>query len=206
MQKEQKLKELEDRVRICWQCKLSTTRTNTVFGEGNPNAEIMFIGEGPGATEDATGRPFVGKAGELLTRLIEKFMGLKRSDVYIANIVKCRPTIDLKKQKDRPPEKEEVEACSPYLLEQIEIISPKVIVALGNPATKFLLNTKEGITTLRGKWNEFKNIPIMPTYHPSYILRNGGENSQVQKEICSDLDLVMEKLGIPKKVKIKWKD
>lgn len=177
-----------------------------MFGEGNPNAEIMFIGEGPGATEDATGRPFVGKAGELLTRLIERYMGLRRADVYIANIVKCRPSVDLKMQKDRPPDKEEVETCSPYLLKQISIIQPKIIVALGNPATKFLLNTKEGITTLRGKWFEFRNIPLMPTYHPSYILRNGGENSQVQKEICSDLDLVMEKLGIPKKVKIKWKN
>lgn len=206
MQKEQNLKDLEERVKICFQCKLSTTRTNTVFGEGNPNAEIMFIGEGPGATEDAMGRPFVGKAGELLTRLIEKYMGLKRSEVYIANVVKCRPSVDLKMQKDRPPEKEEVEACSPFLLEQIEIIQPKVIVALGNPATKFLLNTKEGITTLRGKWSEFRGIPVMPTYHPSYILRNGGENSQVQKEICNDLDLVMDKLGIPKKVKIRWRD
>ncbi len=198
--------ELELQVKNCKKCKLHTTRTQTVFGEGNLKAELMFIGEGPGHQEDLTGRPFVGRAGELLTRLIEKYMGIARSSVYIANIVKCRPTLDLKMEKDRPPNKEEVEACSPYLLRQIQMISPKVIVTLGNPSTQFLLQTKEGITKLRGTWQSFKEIPVMPTYHPSYVLRNGGLSSQVQKEICSDLDKVMEKLNLPKKVTIRWKD
>jgi len=198
-------KELELQVKNCQKCKLHTTRTQTVFGEGNLKAELMFIGEGPGHQEDLTGRPFVGRAGELLTRLIEKYMGIARSSVYIANIVKCRPTLDLKMEKDRPPDKEEVEACSPYLLRQIQMISPKVIVTLGNPSTQFLLQTKEGITKLRGTWQSFNEIPVMPTYHPSYVLRNGGLSSQVQKEICSDLDKVMEKLNLPKKVTIRWK-
>jgi DNA polymerase len=189
------LDELNKIVRDCIHCKLHTTRTQTVFGEGNPDAELFFIGEGPGRQEDLTGRPFVGKAGELLTRLIEKGMGVPRNKVYIANITKCRPTVDLKGEKDRAPDKEETESCSPYLLQQISIIQPKVIVTLGNPATRFILNTEEGITKLRGKWSEFKGIPVMPTYHPSFVLRNGSTNSNVQKEVWSDLQLVMEKLN-----------
>ncbi|HMV79096.1 MAG TPA: uracil-DNA glycosylase [Leptospiraceae bacterium] len=206
MKSSEKLKELEKEASVCQKCKLAATRTMVVFGEGNPDADLMFIGEGPGVTEDQTGRPFVGKAGNLLTRLIEKGMGLSRSDVYIANIVKCRPTVDQKMQKDRPPDKEETDACSPYLMKQIEIISPKVIVTLGNPSTKFLLKTAQGITALRGKWQEFNGIAVMPTYHPSYVLRNGGETSAVQKDIWSDLQEVLKKLGMTPKVKIKWKD
>jgi DNA polymerase len=198
------LEKLNKVVSSCILCKLSKTRTQTVFGEGSPNAELLFIGEGPGKQEDLSGRPFVGKAGELLTRLIEKGMKIPRSSVYIANIVKCRPTVDMKMEKDRAPDPEEIKSCSPYLIKQIEIIKPKVIVTLGNPSTKFLLKTEDGITKLRGKWFEFNGIPVMPTYHPSYVLRNGGENSQVQKEIWSDLVLVMEKLGIPVKTKINW--
>jgi uracil-DNA glycosylase len=198
--------ELQNLVRTCTKCRLSTTRTQTVFGEGDPEADLFFIGEGPGTQEDKTGRPFVGRSGDLLTRLIEKYMGIPRSSVFIANIVKCRPSVDMKMEKDRPPEKDEVEACSPYLLHQIEMIQPKVIVTLGNPATKFILKTNEGITTLRGSWRSYKNIPVMPTYHPSFILRNGGLDSKVQKDVCSDLDQVMEKLGIPKLVTIRWKD
>ena len=203
--KAEKLEELKKIADSCTKCKLSTTRTKVVFGEGNPEAELLFIGEGPGRQEDITGRPFVGKAGELLTRLIEKAMGVPRSHVYIANIAKCRPTEDLKMEKDRAPDQEEATACSPYLLKQIEIIQPKVIVTLGNPSTKFLLGTQEGITKLRGKWAAYKDIPVMPTYHPSYVIRNGGENSQVQKDVWADLLLVMEKLNWEPKVKIKWK-
>lgn len=201
----QTLEELKQIAANCRKCKLHTTRTEVVFGEGNPNADIFFIGEGPGQQEDLTGRPFVGRAGELLTRLIEKGMGLERSEVYIANITKCRPTVDLQLKKDRPPDREEVEACSPYLLKQIELVSPKVLVTLGNPSTRFLLNTTEGITTLRGKWAHYKDIPVMPTYHPSYVLRNGGENSNIQKEVWGDLLLVLERLGRSPKIKITWK-
>jgi DNA polymerase len=204
--KEKELEELQQAVSICTKCKLHTTRTQTVFGEGSPNAQILFIGEGPGVQEDLSGRPFVGRAGELLTRLIEKGMGFPRSSVYIANITKCRPTVDLQMKKDRPPEKDEVESCSPYLLKQIEIISPKVIVTLGNPSTKFLLRTEKGITAIRGQWHEFRGIPVMPTYHPSYVLRNGGEDSQVQKDIWEDLMSVLDKLGIPRKAVVKWKN
>lgn len=199
-----KLDKIKVEVSTCQKCKLHTTRTQTVFGEGNPNADIMFIGEGPGQQEDLKGRPFVGKAGDLLTRLIEKGMKIPRSEVYIANIAKCRPTEDLKFVKDRPPDKEETEACSGYLLEQIKIIAPKVIVTLGNPSTQFLLKTSVGITKMRGKWQEFNGIPVMPTYHPSYVLRNGGESSPVRKEIWSDLVLVLEKLGLPV-TEIRWK-
>ncbi len=204
--KEKELEELQQIVSICTKCKLHTTRTQTVFGEGSPNAQILFIGEGPGMQEDLSGRPFVGRAGELLTRLIEKGMGLPRSSVYIANITKCRPTVDLQMKKDRAPEKDEVESCSPYLLKQIEIISPKVIVTLGNPSTKFLLQTEKGITAIHGKWHDFRGIPVMPTYHPSYVLRNGGENSQVQKDVWEDLMQVLDKLGIPRKAVVKWKN
>ncbi len=199
------LSELKQEALHCTKCKLHTTRNQVVFGEGNPNAELMFIGEGPGKQEDLSGRPFIGKAGELLGRLIERAMGFSREDVYIANITKCRPTIDLKFEKDRPPDKEEVLACSPYLLKQIEIIQPKVIVTLGNPSTRFILNTTEGITNMRGKWAYYKDIPVMPTYHPSFILRNGGDNSNVQKEMWSDMLQVLEKLGKKPKVNIKWK-
>ena len=203
--KSEKLEELKKIAESCTKCKLSTTRTKVVFGEGNPEAELLFIGEGPGKQEDMTGRPFVGRAGELLTRLIEKAMGVPRSKVYIANIAKCRPTENLQMEKDRAPDLEEVTACSPYLIRQIEIIQPKVIVTLGNPSTKFLLKTPEGITKLRGNWANYNGIPVMPTYHPSYVIRNGGENSNVQKEVWSDLLKVMEKLNWEPKVKIKWK-
>jgi len=191
------LDELRNTASTCQLCRLSKTRNVVVFGEGNPHAKIMFIGEGPGATEDATGRPFVGRAGELLTRIIEKGIGIPRSEVYIANIVKCRPTVNQEMKKDRPPEPDEVEACTPYLLRQIELIAPKVIVALGGPSTKFLLKTHVGITKLRGQWGEFMGIPVMPTYHPSYVLRNGGEKSPLRRDVWEDIQKVMERAGIP---------
>lgn len=191
------LDDLKSTALVCTRCRLAKTRKTVVFGEGSPTAKVMFIGEGPGATEDATGRPFVGRAGELLTRIIEKGMGIPRSEVYIANIVKCRPTVNQEMKKDRPPEPDEVEACTPFLLKQIELIAPRVIVTLGGPSTKFILGTKEGITKLRGKWAEFQNIPVMPTYHPSYVLRNGGDKSPLRKDVWEDIKLVMERAGIP---------
>ena len=189
-----RFEELQQEVLQCQSCPLATTRNRVVFGEGNPNATVMFIGEGPGKQEDLTGRPFVGPAGELLTRIIEGGMKLKRSDVYIANIVKCRPTVDMKMQRDRPPEPEEVRACSPYLLEQIKLIAPGVIITLVSPATKFILNTSAGITRLRGKWGRFMDIPVMPTFHPSYVLRNGGPTSPLRREVWEDIKLVLSYL------------
>ncbi|WP_039948439.1 uracil-DNA glycosylase [Leptospira fainei] len=195
VEKAEQLKLIAEEVSRCTKCKLHSTRTQTVFGEGNPAAEIMFIGEGPGKQEDLTGRPFVGKAGELLTRIIEKGIGVPRESVFIANITKCRPTVDLRFEKDRPPDEEETIACSPYLLRQIMIIQPKVIITLGNPSTRFILRTQEGITKLRGKWGDFHGIPVMPTYHPSYVIRNGGENSPLKRDVWEDIKAVLEKLG-----------
>ncbi len=181
----------------CKKCRLCETRNTVVFGEGNPSARVMFIGEGPGKTEDETGRPFVGRAGELLTRIIENGMGLARKDVYIANIVKCRPTVEQKGFKDRPPDPEETSACSPYLIRQIQLIAPEAIVTLGNPSTRFLLQTSAGITKLRGIWSDYNGIPVMPTYHPSYVLRNGGEKSPLRRDVWEDIKKVMEKLNLP---------
>lgn len=203
---EEKIRELVDlqsRVAQCQKCHLHTTRTTTVFGEGNPNAELMFIGEGPGRDEDLQGRPFIGRAGQLLTRLIEKGMKVARDEVFIANVIKCRATENLAGFKDRAPDVQEVAACSPYLLAQIQIIQPKVIVALGNPASKFILRTEKGITQTRGNWAEFMGIPVMPTYHPSYVLRRA--NQQIRQDIWSDLMQVMAKLNWPIQTSIRWK-
>ncbi len=188
--------ELKQAALGCKKCRLCETRKTVVFGEGSPSARVMFIGEGPGKTEDETGRPFVGRAGELLTRIVENGMGLTRQDVYIANVVKCRPTVDQKGFKDRPPDPEETAACSPYLMRQIQLIAPEAIVTLGNPSTRFLLQTSTGITKLRGKWAEYNGIPVMPTYHPSYVLRNGGEKSPLRRDVWEDIKLVMKRLGI----------
>lgn len=175
----------------CKRCKLHATRSTIVFGEGNPEARVMFIGEGPGKDEDAQGRPFVGKAGQLLTAVIEKGMKLKRSDVYIANVVKCRPTVNLELKRDRPPDDEETAACGGFLKQQIDIIQPAVIVTLGNPSTKFLLNPKEGITKIRGVWHLYNGFPVMPTFHPSYILRNGGDASPLKRLLWEDIKNVL---------------
>ena len=193
--KEKKYHHIRKEALVCIKCKLATTRNKVVFGEGDMNAEVMFIGEGPGRQEDNTGRPFVGRAGELLTRIIEQGMGFLRESVYIANIVKCRPSVDLLMQKDRPPDQEEIEACQHFLLRQIRLIAPKVIVTLGSPSTKFLLKTKQGITSLRGNWHAFEEIPVMPTFHPSYILRNGGDKSPLRKDVWEDIKKVLIKLG-----------
>lgn len=193
------LDELARQAATCNLCPLATTRNTVVFGEGNPKARLMFIGEGPGKDEDASGRPFVGRAGQLLTRIIENGLKLRRSDVYIANVVKCRPTVDGLGKRDRPPAPDEVAACAPYLVQQIELIAPEVIVTLGNPSTRFLLGTAEGITRLRGKWHSYRGIPVMPTYHPSFLLRNGGDaaNTPHKREVWEDMKLVMQKLGLP---------
>lgn len=168
--KEALLASLRELIGDCRRCKLSEGRTNIVFGEGDPDASIMFIGEGPGREEDLQGRPFVGDAGKLLERLIEK-MGFRRDDVYIANIVKCRPPMN------RDPQDDEVATCSLFLVEQIGIIQPKVIVSLGKVSAYTLLGisgpiTKFSITRTRGKFGEYKGIPVMPTFHPAYLLRN----------------------------------
>ena len=199
--KKELLEKLYEDIKDCVKCKLHSTRQNLVFGKGNPEADIMFIGEGPGKQEDILGVPFIGPAGELLTAIIEKGMGLKRSDVYIANIVKCRPTIDLAGTRDRPPDKDEVTACGWILKKQIDIITPKIIITLGNPSTKFLLNSELGITKIRGNFFKFNDITVMPTFHPSYILRNGGNNSPLKRLVWEDIKKVLDFLGmdIPKK-------
>jgi uracil-DNA glycosylase len=163
----------------CTRCKLWTTRTKIVFGEGNSKAELMFVGEAPGADEDATGRPFVGRAGQLLTKMIEA-IGLKREDVYIANVLKSRPP------GNRAPEKEEVEACIPFLFRQIAAIRPKLIVALGNPATQALLQTKTGITQIRGSLLDYPRNPqikVLPTFHPAYLLRSPDKKREAWEDL-----------------------
>lgn len=179
----------------CTRCRLAGTRTKVVFGEGAPDAEVMFIGEGPGKQEDLSGRPFVGPAGELLTRIIEKGMGVPRAAVYIANIVKCRATVDQAMVRDRAPEADEIESCLPFIAKQVELVQPRVIVSLGSPATRTLLDTRTGITRLRGNWGKFNGVPVMPTYHPSYVLRNGGNQSPLRKDVWADIQQVLTYLG-----------
>jgi uracil-DNA glycosylase len=169
----------------CTRCRLHKGRTNLVFGVGNPNAELMFVGEGPGADEDAQGEPFVGRAGQLLNNMISA-MGLKREDVYIANVVKCRPP------GNRTPEKDECDVCSPFLLRQIEVIKPKVIVALGAVAAKNLLAVNDSMANLRGRWYDFRGARLAVTYHPAYLLRDPRQ----KKEAWKDLQMVMKYLGL----------
>ena len=169
----------------CKRCKLSRHRNKIVFGVGNPKAELVFVGEGPGHDEDVQGIPFVGRAGQLLTQMIVA-MGLKREDVYIANVVKCRPP------ENRAPEKDEVASCIPFLLRQLAAIEPKVIVSLGNVATQSLLNTNKGISSFRGQWLEFRGAKLMATYHPAYLLRNPND----KPEVWGDLKKVMAVLGL----------
>jgi uracil-DNA glycosylase len=173
----------------CTRCKLHKGRTKIVFGTGNPNADLMFVGEGPGRDEDLSGEPFVGRAGKLLTDMI-KAMGLQREDVYIANVVKCRPP------ENRLPEKDEITTCSPFLMRQIDAIKPKVICTLGSCSAQTLLQTALGISKLRGEWFDFRGTKLMPTYHPAYLLRNPAAKPEVWK----DLQKVMAVLGLqPKK-------
>ncbi len=167
-QREFALKVIREEIGDCHRCKLYKGRRNIVFGEGNPEARLMFVGEGPGADEDIQGKPFVGRAGELLTRLIHR-MGFKREEVYIANIVKCRPP------NNRNPQEDEIQECFRFLEKQIEVISPDVIMSLGNIATKVLLSTERKISELRGDFYDYKGIRVMPTFHPSYLLRNADQ-------------------------------
>jgi len=181
-----------DEVSQCKKCRLCQTRTNTVFGEGDPDAKVFFIGEGPGETEDETGRPFVGKAGNLLNKMIAG-MGLAREQVFIGNVVKCRPP------GNRQPGPDEVAACTPYLVRQLETIRPRVIVTLGLPASKYMLNSNETMGRMRGIWHEWRGIKLMPTYHPAYLLRSYTEENRAA--VWSDLKKVMTELGltVPKK-------
>ena len=186
---------INETVKACRKCEhLAASRTQTVFGTGNPNADLMFVGEAPGADEDRLGEPFVGRAGELLTRIITA-MGLTRDDVYIANVLKCRPDMPKGAPGNRPPTPLEMQRCLPYLREQIAIIQPRVLVALGKTAMLGLIGADQSMSAMRGRWFEFENIPLLPTYHPSYLLRNG---SNIEKrKVWEDMLLVMEKLGLP---------
>jgi DNA polymerase len=188
------LADLRARALACAKCPhLAASRKNVVFGVGNLDADLMFVGEAPGADEDEQGEPFVGKAGQLLTRIIET-MGLRRSDVYIGNILKCRPDTPGQTAGNRKPTPEEMQTCLPYLQEQIDLIRPKVLVALGGTAMEGLLNLT-GITKLRGHWHEYRGIPLMPTYHPSYLLRNQALHEK--RRVWEDMLQVMERLGLP---------
>jgi len=190
--KDDMLPKIREDIGDCTRCKLHKGRNKIVFGDGSPKAELVFIGEGPGADEDYQGLPFVGRAGKLLTQMIEA-MGLQRKDVYICNVVKCRPP------ENRAPEPDEVATCSPYLLRHIDVIRPEVIVCLGAVAAKTLLATTRGISQFRGEWLEWRGRKLMATYHPAYLLRNPNAKGEVWK----DLQKVMAELGLqpPKKSK-----
>jgi len=183
------LEAIREEMGDCTRCKLSGGRSTIVFGEGDSKAAIVFVGEGPGFEEDQQGRPFVGEAGQLLTDIIVKGMRIKREEVYICNIVKCRPP------GNRNPEPDEVESCVGFVRKQIHAINPKVIVTLGNVPTQNLLGTKQGITKIRGTWQSYEGIPLMPTFHPAYLLRSPGE----KKKVWEDIQKVMGKLGMPVK-------
>ena len=178
---------LSAQVANCRACGLCETRTQTVFADGTPSARILFVGEAPGADEDAQGVPFVGRAGQLLTKMIEAGMGLARQDVYIANVLKCRPP------GNRNPEPEEIAKCRRFLEAQITLVNPKVLVALGKFAGQFLLETEEGMMRMRGRWGTYRGIPVMPTYHPSFLLRQ----PERKKEAWEDLLQVLAKAGLP---------
>jgi DNA polymerase len=171
------LEGLRETIGDCRRCKLWSGRTHLVFGVGNPRAQLMFIGEGPGRDEDLQGEPFVGRAGQLLTDIITKGMGLRREDVYIANVVKCRPP------ENRNPEPDEVASCEPFLKKQIDLVRPEIILALGKFAVQTLLQTKAPITKLRGSWQRYHGIKLMPTFHPAYLLRNPGDKKLVWEDI-----------------------
>jgi len=179
------LKKLEEQAKECTKCELSKDRTNVVFGVGNPDADLMLVGEAPGYYEDAQGEPFVGKAGQLLTKIIES-IGMKRGDVYIANILKCRPP------DNRNPSANEIVMCSPHLIRQIEIIRPKIICALGTFAAQTLLDTKDTIGKLRGRFFEYQSTKFLATYHPAYLLRNPDDKKKVWADIKKIRDFLQE--------------
>lgn len=178
--KEQGISVLKKEIGNCTRCRLSKSRTKLVFGEGSLNAKLVFVGEAPGRDEDLSGRPFVGRAGQLLTKIINA-MGLKRHDVYIMNIVKCRPP------QNRNPQSDEINTCEPFMLKQLEIIKPKIICALGTFSAHTLLKTDEPISRLRGKFYDYHGIKLMPTYHPAYLLRNPNK----KREVWEDIQLIM---------------
>jgi DNA polymerase len=180
------LEQVREELGDCTRCKLHAHRTQIVFGVGNPHASLVFVGEAPGADEDAQGEPFVGRAGQLLTKIIEA-MGLHRQDVYICNIIKCRPP------SNRTPETEEIVACQPFLLQQLRVIAPKFICALGGPAAQTLLQTKEPISRLRGRFHDFHGIPLLPTFHPAFLLRNPNE----KKTVWEDMKLLLRHMQQP---------
>jgi uracil-DNA glycosylase family 4 len=180
------LEELKSFINDCRRCKLCRGRTNLVFGEGSSRARLLFVGEGPGREEDAAGRPFVGEAGKLLTRIIENGMGIKREDVYICNVVKCRPP------KNRDPEGDEIEACLPFLKKQIEIIGPEVICTLGRIAAQGLMGRAFGINRERGNWFSFMDIPVMATFHPAYLLYN----PPAKRQVWEDVQKIMTLMGL----------
>ncbi len=179
--------ELKNRILNCQRCALARTRKNAVPGEGNIDTNLMFVGEAPGGDEDIQGKPFVGKAGQLLTRIINA-MTFERKDIYITNIIKCRPP------HNRNPYSEEIDKCKGYLLKQIDMINPKVIVTLGKVASDFFIRSTKGMTSLRGEFYDFGNIKVMPTFHPSYLVRNPG-NKQIKKMVWEDMKKVMVLLG-----------
>ncbi len=181
----EKLSFLRECMGDCTRCKLSQERTNIVFGDGDPNAEIVFVGEGPGFHEDKQGIPFVGKAGQLLNKMIFA-MGIEREDVYIANVVKCRPP------GNRDPAPDEIRMCSPFLYKQLETLQPRVIITLGRFASQCLLDTKRSMGSMRGRWQDWRGVEVMPTYHPAYLLRN----PESKREAWKDLQMVMEKLDL----------
>jgi uracil-DNA glycosylase len=186
LEKTATLEELSAFIGDCQRCKLAPLRTHLVFGVGNPEADLMFVGEAPGADEDARGEPFVGRAGQLLTDIIERGMGIKRADVYICNVIKCRPP------DNRNPEPDEVAACEPFLMRQIDLVRPRAIVALGTFAVQALLKVKTPISRLRGNWHEVRGVKLMPTFHPAYLLRSPGE----KRLVWQDIQEVMKLLGI----------
>jgi DNA polymerase len=187
--------DLRARALACRKCAhLAASRQNVVFGVGNIHATLMFVGEAPGADEDTQGEPFVGKAGQLLTRIIQA-MGFSRDTVYIANILKCRPDTPGQTMGNRKPTAEEMQTCLPYLLSQIDLIQPKVIVALGGTAVEGLFGKSVGITRLRGTWMSFRDTPVMPTFHPSYLLRNQALGER--RKVWEDMLQVLEKLRLP---------
>ena len=173
----------------CTRCGLARGRTQVVFGVGDPAADVLFVGEAPGFHEDKQGEPFVGAAGQLLTRMLNEHLGLRREDVYICNILKCRPP------GNRDPQDDEIEACTPWLVEQISLIQPRIVVTLGNFATKFVLNTQVGITRMRGATYPWHGRTVIPTFHPAAILRGGGEGSRQFAEFREDFELVRDTLA-----------
>ncbi len=186
---------LRERVSVCVKCAhLASSRKNVVFGVGNIDAQLMFVGEAPGADEDAQGEPFVGRAGELLTKIIQA-MGLQRGDVYIANILKCRPDTPGQASGNRKPTPDEMATCIPFLHEQIDLIRPRVLVALGGTAIEGLLGKTAGVMKMRGQWQTYRGTPLMPTFHPAYLLRNQAMTEK--RKVWEDMLAVMEKLEIP---------